>query len=179
MGFLICVLELLVESLSNSWKFLLMLHLLINSYHVVSRVLGVFLCVWVVFGTFNSRTLYSCSLISYTLPLLSLALCFYCIWAFLDVFNCCKSLCLCHFDFWISISFVKVMFLPKCHQFYVVLFLIILVDFFYLSVVLCYCFLILLLNQVVFNLWRIQTLWRMLKPRLCLLLLCWFSLVLG
>ena len=36
-----------------------------------------------------------------------------------------------------------------------------------------------LLNQVVFKLWRIQILWRMLKPLLCLLLLCWFSLVLG
>ena len=36
-----------------------------------------------------------------------------------------------------------------------------------------------LLNQVVFKFWRIQTLWRMLKPWLCLMLLCWFSLVLG
>ena len=35
------------------------------------------------------------------------------------------------------------------------------------------------LNQVVFKLWRIQILWRMLKPLLCLMLLCWFSLVLG
>ena len=35
------------------------------------------------------------------------------------------------------------------------------------------------LNQVVFKFWRIQILWRMLKPLLCLMLLCWFSLVLG
>jgi len=36
-----------------------------------------------------------------------------------------------------------------------------------------------MLNQMVFKLWRIQTLWRMLKPWLCLVLLCWFSIVLG
>ena len=83
MGFLICVLELLVESWSNFWKCLSYT----NSHHVVSWVLGVFLCVWVVFGTFNSRTLHSCSLISYTFPLLSLTFCFYCIWVFLAIFN--------------------------------------------------------------------------------------------
>ena len=38
---------------------------------------------------------------------------------------------------------------------------------------------LLLLNQVVFKFWRIQILWRMLKPLLCLMLLCLFSLVLG
>jgi len=94
-----------------------------GSYHVISWVLGVFLCVWVVFCTFNSRSLHSCSLISYTLPLLSLA---FCVLLFLGI-SCCflflNTLCLCHFDFWISISFVKVMFLPKSYQFYVVLLL--------------------------------------------------------
>jgi len=48
--------------------------------------------------------------------------------------SCCFlfliTLCLCHFDFWILISIVKVMFLQKCYQFYVVLLLIILVSWF-------------------------------------------------
>ena len=36
-----------------------------------------------------------------------------------------------------------------------------------------------MLNQVVFKLWRIQILWRMLKPLLCLMLLWWFKLCSG
>ena len=82
------------------------------------RVLGVFLCVELFFGTFNSRTLHSCLYLS----VLGL---------FLDI-SCCflvlNTFCLCHFDFLISRSFVKVMFLHKCYQFYVVLLLIILVS---------------------------------------------------
>jgi len=84
-----------VESITCLWNISI---LLLESYHVVSWVLGLFLFVFC-FGTFNSRTLHSCCYLS----VLGL------FWVFLVVI----TLCLCHFDVWILISFVKVMFLQK------------------------------------------------------------------